>query len=271
MRVDGNLYDIEDVPPLDKKFRHNIDAVVDRIVVREGIESRLADSLQTALALADGIAVLETVSASDTPERIVFSEKFACPVSGFTIPEIEPRLFSFNAPYGACPACDGLGEESYFDPDLVVPNPRLSLTEGAVAPLARSDSAYVGQLFRSLAKHYQVSVSEPWEQIPAGVRHAILHGSGKDRIAVPVCRWGGIEAGAPPVRGRAAQSRAPLSGNRFGLEAGGFPALSRKPSLCGMPGISTQAGGPQRACRWIAYRRGDRNECHRGRCLGRGN
>ena len=183
VRVDGHLYDIEDVPPLDKKFRHNIDAVVDRIVVREGIESRLADSLQTALALADGIAVLETVSASDTSERIVFSEKFACPVSGFTIPEIEPRLFSFNAPYGACPACDGLGEESYFDPDLVVPNPRLSLAEGAVAPLARSDSAYVGQLFRSLAKHYQVSVSEPWEEIPAGVRHAILHGSGKDRIA----------------------------------------------------------------------------------------
>ncbi|MCV6584597.1 MAG: excinuclease ABC subunit A, partial [Marinibacterium sp.] len=135
VKVDGAFHDLDTPPVLDKKFRHDIDVVVDRIVVRDGIETRLADSLRTALDLADGIAVLEEAVRDDsTPERITFSERFACPVSGFTIPEIEPRLFSFNAPFGACPDCDGLGMELFFDERLVVPDQTLKVYDGALAP-----------------------------------------------------------------------------------------------------------------------------------------
>ena len=142
VKVNGAFHDLEDPPVLDKKFRHNIDVVVDRIVVKEGIETRLADSFRTALNLADGIAVVELAEAADAPEeaepqRITYSEKFACPVSGFTIAEIEPRLFSFNAPFGACPVCDGLGMELFFDDRLVVPDQGLSLVQGAFAPWSK--------------------------------------------------------------------------------------------------------------------------------------
>jgi len=136
VKVNGAFYDLDDVPELDKKFRHNIDVVIDRIVIKEGIEQRLADSFRTSLDLADGITILEIASNDENPERITFSEKFACPVSGFTIPEIEPRLFSFNAPIGACPECDGLGVELFFDERLVVPDPNLTLYNGALAPWA---------------------------------------------------------------------------------------------------------------------------------------
>ena len=138
-KIDGEFYRIEDAPTLDKKFKHDIDIVVDRIVMKDGIETRLADSIETALRLADGLAVAEI--ADDTQERILFSEKFACPVSGFTIPEIEPRLFSFNSPHGACPVCDGLGQELRFDPHLVVPDGTKSLGAGAIAPWSKTPSS----------------------------------------------------------------------------------------------------------------------------------
>ncbi len=184
VKVDGQFHEIEDVPPLDRKLRHDIDVVVDRIVVRAGIETRLADSLRTALDLADGIAVLETAprEGEGAPERLVFSEKFACPVSGFTIPEIEPRLFSFNAPHGACPACDGLGVELYFDPALVVPDGSLSLLEGAVAPWRRSRSPWLTQTIQALAAHYGFDPKTPWQALPERVRQVILHGSGEEAI-----------------------------------------------------------------------------------------
>ncbi len=182
VRVDGTSYEIDAVPSLDRKFRHNIDVVVDRIVVREGIESRLADSLQTALALANGIANLETAPHEGEGERIVFSEKFTCPVSGFTIPEIEPRLFSFNAPYGACPACDGIGRESYFDPGQVIPDPSATLREGAILPFARTKSPYVKQLLSALSRHLGFSLDVPWERLTENVKTALLHGTGKEKI-----------------------------------------------------------------------------------------
>ena len=138
VKVNGEFYELESPPLLDKKFRHNIDVVVDRIVVKTGIESRLADSFRTALDLAEGIAIFEKADIEDTDNesRITFSEKFACPVSGFTIPEIEPRLFSFNAPFGACPNCDGLGVELFFDERLVVPDGKISLFDGAIVPVS---------------------------------------------------------------------------------------------------------------------------------------
>jgi excinuclease ABC subunit A len=181
VKVNGQFHDLDEPPTLDKKFRHDIDVVVDRIVVREGIETRLADSFRTALDLADGIAILET--AVDEPERITFSEKFACPVSGFTIPEIEPRLFSFNAPFGACPACDGLGVELFFDERLVVPDAALALADGAIAPWRKGKSPYFLQTIEALAKHYGFDRRKKWKDLPEAVQQVLLYGSGEDEIA----------------------------------------------------------------------------------------
>ncbi len=193
VRIDGEFHDIEDAPALDKKYKHDIEVVVDRIVVREGIEARLADLFETALKLADGLAFLDpadppegTATAESgmkldyaPPGRILFSQKFACPVSGFTIAEIEPRLFSFNAPQGACPACDGLGESSVFDEDLVVPNHALSLKKGAVVPWAKSQppSPYYMQVLASLARAYDFDLDTPWGQLPEEAQSVILHGT----------------------------------------------------------------------------------------------
>ncbi|MFZ5709121.1 MAG: excinuclease ABC subunit UvrA [Pseudomonadota bacterium] len=183
VKVNGQFHEIEDAPALDKKFRHDIDVVVDRIVVREGLETRLADSFRTALNLADGIAILETaVDEGQDPVRTTFSEKFACPVSGFTIPEIEPRLFSFNAPYGACPACDGLGVELFFDERLVVPDVTLRLKDGALAPWSKSKSPYVIQTIDALARHYGFDARKPWKDLPESAQRLFLYGSGEDEI-----------------------------------------------------------------------------------------
>ncbi|RME16406.1 MAG: excinuclease ABC subunit UvrA, partial [Alphaproteobacteria bacterium] len=184
VKVDGGFYELEDPPKLEKSFRHDIDVVVDRIVVREGMETRLADSLRTALDLADGIAILETAPKPEEgePERITFSENFACPVSGFTIPEIEPRLFSFNAPFGACPACDGLGVELFFDERLVVPDPTLTVYDGALAPWRKGKSPYFRQTIEAIARHYGFDRNTPWKDLPRDVQKVFLYGSGKDEI-----------------------------------------------------------------------------------------
>jgi len=222
VRIDGTLYEIEEAPALDKKYKHDIEVVVDRLVIREGLETRLAQSFETALRLADGLvyvdlvdttvaeamssetggvvaearATFSTLDAAPADEaasapakkmkgtgvpdnRITFSEKFACPVSGFTIAEIEPRLFSFNAPQGACPACDGLGEKLYFDPQLVVPNETLSIKQGAVVPWAKSNppSPYYMQVLASVARAFDFKLETPWRELPEDVRDVILHGT----------------------------------------------------------------------------------------------
>jgi excinuclease ABC subunit A len=181
VKIDGKLHEIAEAPSLDKKYKHDIDVVVDRLVVRPDLGNRLADSIETALNLAEGLAVAEN---ADGGERTVFSARFACPVSGFTIEEIEPRLFSFNAPQGACPACDGLGVKMFFDPEMVVPDDRLSLSEGAVAPWADSSGQYYMQTLESIAKHFKVKMSVPWRDLPKKVRDAILFGSGGESIAM---------------------------------------------------------------------------------------
>ena len=177
VKVNGAFHDLDDPPTLDKKFRHNIDVVVDRIVVREGLETRLADSFRTALNLADGIAIIETAPSEGEGERITYSENFACPVSGFTIPEIEPRLFSFNAPFGACPACDGLGVELFFDERLIVPDQNLTLLQGAIAPWSKSKSPYFTQTVDALAKHYGFDRKKKWKDLPEEVQQLFLYGS----------------------------------------------------------------------------------------------
>ena len=195
VRIDGQFYPIEEAPALDKKYKHDIEVVVDRIAVREGIETRLADSFEQALKLAEGTVYLDLADgdvpgrdgekggamkgAGLPPNRIVFSEKFACPVSGFTIESIEPRLFSFNAPQGACPACDGLGEKLLFDPQLVVPNEALSLKQGAIVPWAKSNppSPYYMQVLASLAAEFGFSLETPWQDLPVEVKIVVLHGT----------------------------------------------------------------------------------------------
>ncbi|AVO39078.1 excinuclease ABC subunit UvrA [Pukyongiella litopenaei] len=182
VKVDGAFHDLDDPPVLDKKFRHDIDVVVDRLVIRDGMETRLADSLRTALDLADGIAVLETAPREGDPERITFSENFACPVSGFTIPEIEPRLFSFNAPFGACPDCDGLGMELFFDERLVVPDTTLRVYDGALAPWRKGKSPYFLQTIEAIARHFDFDKATPWKDLPARVQQVFLYGSGDEEI-----------------------------------------------------------------------------------------
>ncbi|WP_323042583.1 excinuclease ABC subunit UvrA [Gemmobacter sp.] len=182
VKVDGTFHELDEPPELDKKLRHDIDVVVDRIVVRDGLQVRLADSFRTALNLADGIAFLETAPAEGEPERMVFSEKFACPVSGFTIPEIEPRLFSFNAPFGACPVCDGLGVELFFDERLVVPDQGLTLLQGAIAPWAKSKTPYFVQTIEALAAHYKFDRKKRWKDLPENVRQMFLYGSQGEEI-----------------------------------------------------------------------------------------
>ena len=200
VKVDGTFYEIADVPALDKKFKHDIDVVVDRIVVREDVQTRLADSMETALRLTDGMAVVELAdkplpesetaagsknkSKNETHERLVFSEKFACPVSGFTIPEIEPRLFSFNNPFGACPTCDGLGTQQKIDENLVVPDETLALNKGAIVPWSKSNnpSPYYAQTLEALGRVYGFKISDKWEKLSADAQTAILFGTGKKTI-----------------------------------------------------------------------------------------
>ncbi|MDE0993429.1 MAG: excinuclease ABC subunit UvrA [Rhodospirillales bacterium] len=199
IRIDGEMYDIEDAPTLDKKYKHDIEVVVDRIVVRDGIQARLADSFETALDLADGIAFVDDADLvvkevkkkkksginTNIPEgRTVFSAKFACPVSGFTIDEIEPRLFSFNNPFGACPACDGLGTEMYFDPDLIVPDEAMSLKQGCIAPWAKSTSKYYDQTLECLAQHYGFDLMVKWTKLPEKIQGIVLYGSGRDDVTM---------------------------------------------------------------------------------------
>ena len=179
VKVDGTHYEIEDVPELEKNIKHEIEVVVDRIVVREGISQRLADSFETSLNLTDGLAFIEN---SETGERIPFSAKFACPVSGFSIEEIEPRLFSFNNPFGACPSCDGLGTQMYFDPELVVPDESLRLSKDAIASWANSGSQYYTQTLESIAKHLNVDPLIEWKKLNKTEKHLILYGSGQTNI-----------------------------------------------------------------------------------------
>src|ERR1043166_538230 len=185
VKVDGKFYDIGQSPALDKKIKHDIEVVVDRIAVKADIGNRLPDSIETALNLAEGLVIAEFADEKEkdgSPRRLIMSSKFACPVSGFTISEIEPRLFSFNNPHGACPACDGLGTQLYFDPALIVPDESVTLRKGAIAPWSKTSSPYYLQTLEALGRHYKFSLNEPWEDLPKKARDIILHGSGEEEI-----------------------------------------------------------------------------------------
>ena len=184
VKIDEIAYELDDLPSLDKKIRHNIEVVVDRLIIKEGIETRLSDSMRTALDLSDGIAYVEILSKNEKEKnkRIVFSENFSCPVSGFTIAEVEPRLFSFNAPTGACKQCDGLGIESFFDECLIVPNTSLSLSKGALLPWSKNFSPYLKQTLISLSKAYNFSLNTPWEELDQEIKNLFFYGSKGKKI-----------------------------------------------------------------------------------------
>ena len=181
VKINDEMFEIDQAPKLDKNYWHDIEVVVDRIVIRPGLESRLADSFETALQLSDGLAITED---ADNSKQKIYSAKFACPVSGFTIEEIEPRLFSFNNPHGACPECDGLGKKVVIDAHLVVPNINLSLNDGAIIPWAKSSSPYYLQTLNSIVEHYNSSMDKPWKQLEKEVQKIILYGSGETSILI---------------------------------------------------------------------------------------
>lgn len=180
IKIDGNLYELEEAPELSKNQKHDISVVVDRLIITPGIEQRLADTLETALGLSDGLLNVENI---DTKTSQTFSSKFACPISGFTLEEIEPRLFSFNNPYGACPTCDGLGVKLEIDPNLVIPNTALSLLEGAIVPWSSSFNDYYIQTLESLARHYKFNMVTPYRDLPQPIQEILLYGSGKEKIS----------------------------------------------------------------------------------------
>ncbi|HVY11939.1 MAG TPA: excinuclease ABC subunit UvrA, partial [Alphaproteobacteria bacterium] len=182
VKIDGKPYEMDELPTLNKKVKHDIEVVVDRLVVKkDGLGNRLADSIETALKLSEGLLYVEETPSG---KRHTFSSKFACPISGFTLDEIEPRLFSFNNPQGACPECDGLGEKMLFDPELVVPDDSLSLSDGAIVPWQGPYLSFYRQALESLVRHYKGSMSTPWKQLDATLRNAILHGSGGEDISI---------------------------------------------------------------------------------------
>ena len=183
VKIDGVQYDFDSLPNLDKKKKHEIDIIVDRIVLNDDLGNRLADSLETALNLSEGLATVEDhTNKNEIPTSETFSSKFACPVSGFTIDEIEPRLFSFNNPYGACPECDGIGTDLSVDPNLVIPNKQLTINNGAIAPWSLTNSPYFRQICNSLAKHYKFSLDSPWSKLPKKIQNVILFGSNDEQI-----------------------------------------------------------------------------------------
>jgi excinuclease ABC subunit A len=183
VKIDGEFYEIAEAPTLDKKLKHDIEVVVDRLVVNQDIQSRLSESMETALHLADGLAIAEIVKSEGENERMVFSEKFACPVSGFTIEEVEPRLFSFNNPFGACPTCDGLGTEAKMSADLVVPDTSKSLRGGAILPWSKTSAPYYIQTLEAVAKAYKASLDVPWSELSDEVKNVILYGTKGKKIA----------------------------------------------------------------------------------------
>ncbi len=188
--IDGIQYDINDLPALDKNKKHNIEVIVDRLKISEELGNRAADSVEVALGLSGGLMYVEIVQLPDNSsykkagngDRIVFSEKFSCPESGFQLSEIEPRIFSFNSPFGACDACEGIGKERFFDKNLIVPNPSYTIRQGAIAPWADKSSKYLIQTLESLARHYKFSLDVPFEELPDSVKDVLFYGSGKEEI-----------------------------------------------------------------------------------------
>lgn len=208
--IDGALCDIDTLPKLDKNKKHNLEVVVDRIEISEDLGNRVADSLEIALNLADGLAYVEIVdytssdseeTTEDSKKRLIFSQKYACPVSDFQLTEIEPRIFSFNSPFGACPQCEGLGKELFFDPELIIPDPNLTIKNGAIAPFRHVSSKFFNDTFNSLSDHYQFDLNESFYKLPEQIKKILLYGSGSVIIKFKYSNGSKIEVIEQPFAG----------------------------------------------------------------------
>ena len=245
MRIDGRIHEMDALPQLDGKRKHTIEAVVDRMRVRADAGQRLAESFETALRLSGGLARLAFL---DEPQReeLVFSSRHACPVCGYSVPPLEPKLFSFNNPSGACPSCDGLGVQEFFDPQRVVLHPHLSLAGGAVRGWDRRNDHYF-QLIQSLARHYGFDIETPWTELPEHVRHVLLYGSAEEAIEFSYRAEAGRRGAPPsPLRRHPAEPDAPLPRDRVADGARGARAL---PGRAAVPGVSGHTAEPRRAFR----------------------
>ncbi len=279
VKIDGAFHEIGEVKPLDKKFTHDIDVVVDRLVVKGDIGTRLADSLEQCLKLADGMAVIELADTkasgakankgrNENAERIIFSEKFACPVSGFTIAEIEPRLFSFNNPFGACPECGGLGLEQHIDADLVIPDKDATLRKGAIAPWAKSSSPYYIQTLTALAKHYKFTLDAKWKDLPKKTKDAILYGSGEDEIKFVYDDGLRGYTTKKPFEGVITNLERRFKETEIGVGARGPAEILHRRALRRLPRRAPEARGAVRQDRRQDHRRRRRHERAQGRRLG---
>ena len=245
VKVDGELRRLDEEIVLDKKYKHDIAVVVDRLVMKGELRKRLADSIETAVSLADGLVEIEMV---DEDRTLTFSEKFACPVHGPSLVELEPRIFSFNSPHGACPRCTGLGSQMEIDPELVVPDPSLSIGEGAIAPWAVSASDYYDQLTQAIAERYDVDLETPWQDLPEGSRDFFLFGTNGDRVQVSYRnRFGRRRSYSTAVRGDRPQPRAPVSRDRVRVLAGEDRGVHDVASVSGVQGRAAAARVPGRA------------------------
>ena len=243
VKVDGELRTLEEDIVLDKKYKHDISVVVDRLVMRTDLRKRLADSVETAVALADGIIEVETVPREGAGEVFTYSERFACLHCGISMPELEPRSFSFNAPHGACPRCTGLGSMMEIDPELVVPDPSLTINEGAILPWSSGATSYYEQIAQAIAERYQVDVDSPWEDLPEEVQNLFLYGTNGDKLYVSLPQPDGAQAVVhDDLRGHRPQPRAPLQGDGLRLVAGEDRGVHVDAAVPGVQGRAAAAG-----------------------------
>ncbi len=240
VRIDGVVHEIDEAPQLDPKRKHRIEAVVDRFRVRPDASQRLAESFETAIRLGDGTAEVVFPDSATLP-ALRFSSRHACPVCGFTVPPLEPRLFSFNNPAGACPACDGLGFQEFFDPERVVVHPHLSLAGGAVRGWDRRNAHYF-ELLQSLARHFAFDVEQPWTELPEAIRTLLLFGSGEQQIEFRYPRGTQPDTPQACIRGHRAEPRAALPGDRVPGRARGAAQVPRHPAVPGVRRRPAQRG-----------------------------
>ena len=250
VKVDGELHRLDEEIVLDKKYKHDIAVVIDRLVMKGELRKRLADSIETAVSLADGLVEIELVDEPSPGNIQTYSERFACPEHGPSLVELEPRIFSFNSPHGACPRCTGLGSQMEIDPELVIPDPALSIGEGAIAPWAASASDYYEQLTTAIAERYGVDLETPWNELPEEARDFFLYGTGGERLQVSYRnRFGRQPLVLDELRGDRQQPRPALPGDRFGLDEGedrGVHDAAAVPRVSGRPAATGVARGPRR-------------------------
>ena len=203
VKVDGEQHLIEEVPVLDKKFKHSIDVVVDRLVMKEDLRQRLSQSVETALSLAEGLVVIDVVDG----ETFTYSERFACPEHGVSLPELQPRIFSFNSPHGACPRCTGLGAQQEIDPDLLVPDSSLSISEGALVPWAVGNSSFYESVIQAIAERYEIDIDRPWSELTEQQQDYFLYGTGSEKVYVQYRNRMGRRGARTCSRSRASSPR----------------------------------------------------------------